>query len=40
MSDAVAHSVITFAQSTNLVNGKKGKGNFKTARQVNLQATR
>jgi Zn-dependent M28 family amino/carboxypeptidase len=40
MSDAVAHSVITFAQSTNLVNGKKGKGNFKTARHVNLQATR
>jgi Zn-dependent M28 family amino/carboxypeptidase len=38
MSDAAAHAVITFAQSTNLVNGKKGKGNFSTAAQVNFQA--
>jgi Zn-dependent M28 family amino/carboxypeptidase len=40
MSDAIAHSVITFAQSTALVNDKKGKGNFNTAAQVNLQAAR
>ena len=29
MSDAIAHSIITFAQSTSIVNGIKGKGNFK-----------
>ena len=29
MSDAIAHSVITFAQSTELVNDVRGKGNFK-----------
>ena len=29
MSDAIAHSIITFAQSTSIVNGAKGKGNFK-----------
>ena len=29
MSDAIAHSIITFAQSTAIVNGVKGKGNFK-----------
>jgi hypothetical protein len=29
MSDAIAHSVITFAQNTSVVNGVKGKGNFK-----------
>ena len=29
MSDAIAHSIITFAQSTSTVNGAKGKGNFK-----------
>jgi Zn-dependent M28 family amino/carboxypeptidase len=29
MSDALAHSVIVFAQNTSLVNGVKGKGNFK-----------
>ncbi len=29
MSDAIAHSIITFAQNTSLVNGAKGKGNFK-----------
>ena len=27
-SDAIAHAVITFAQSTELVNGIRGKGNF------------
>ena len=30
MSDAIAHATITFAQSTALVNGVKGKGNFKS----------
>jgi Zn-dependent M28 family amino/carboxypeptidase len=40
MSDAVAHSVITFAQSTNLVNGHKGKGNFNSWAQVNAQASK
>ena len=29
MSDAIAHATITFAQSTELVNGVRGKGNFK-----------
>ncbi|HEX6391232.1 MAG TPA: M28 family metallopeptidase [Solirubrobacteraceae bacterium] len=29
MSDAIAHATITFAQSTEIVNGIKGKGNFK-----------
>ena len=29
MSDAAAHAVITLAQSTAAVNGKRGKGNFK-----------
>ena len=29
MSDAIAHAVITFAQNTSIVNGVKGKGNFK-----------
>jgi Zn-dependent M28 family amino/carboxypeptidase len=38
MSDAVAHAVITFAQSTNLVNGVKGKGKFNTWKDVNKQA--
>jgi Zn-dependent M28 family amino/carboxypeptidase len=28
-SDAIAHAVITFAQNTELVNGIRGKGNFK-----------
>jgi Zn-dependent M28 family amino/carboxypeptidase len=30
MSDAIAHSVITFAQNTSIVNGVKGKGNFRS----------
>jgi Zn-dependent M28 family amino/carboxypeptidase len=29
MSDAIAHATITFAQNTELVNGIRGKGNFK-----------
>ena len=29
MSDAIAHAVVTFAQNTELVNGVRGKGNFK-----------
>jgi hypothetical protein len=29
MSDAIAHATITFAQSTELINGVRGKGNFK-----------
>ena len=33
MSDAVAHAVITFAQSTEVVNGEKGKGNFRSPAQ-------
>ncbi|HEX2180537.1 MAG TPA: M28 family metallopeptidase [Actinomycetota bacterium] len=40
MSDAVAHAVISYAQSTAPVNGKRGKGNFNTAERVNLQAER
>jgi aminopeptidase Y len=28
-SDAIAHATITFAQSTELINGVRGKGNFK-----------
>jgi hypothetical protein len=30
MADAIAHSTITFAQSTELINGVRGKGNFKS----------
>lgn len=30
MSDAIAHTTITFAQSTELINGVRGKGNFKS----------
>ena len=38
MADAAAHSVITLAQSTSVVNGKRGKGNFNSARQVDAAA--
>jgi Zn-dependent M28 family amino/carboxypeptidase len=38
MSDAAAHAVITFAQSTNIVNGKKGKGNVNTFEKIGRQA--
>jgi hypothetical protein len=34
MADAAAHAVITLAQSTSVVNGSRGKGNFNTARQI------
>ncbi len=30
MSDAAAHATITLAQSTQAVNGERGKGNFNT----------
>jgi aminopeptidase Y len=30
MADAIAHATITFAQSTELINGVRGKGNFKS----------
>jgi Zn-dependent M28 family amino/carboxypeptidase len=30
MSDAIAHATITFAQNTELINGVRGKGNFKS----------
>ncbi len=39
MSDAAAHSVITFAQSTAILNGVKGKGNFNTIEQIEKQAS-
>lgn len=29
MSDAIAHSIISYAQNTEAINGQKGKGNFK-----------
>ncbi len=38
MSDTAAHAIITFAQSTNIVNGKKGKGNFNSWDQIGHQA--
>ena len=40
MSDAIAHATITFAQSTSLVNGVPGKGNFNTPDKINGQAIR
>jgi Zn-dependent M28 family amino/carboxypeptidase len=30
MADAIAHTTITFAQNTELINGVRGKGNFKS----------
>lgn len=38
MSDAAAHAIITFAQSTAILNGVKGKGNFNTIEQIEMQA--
>ncbi|HWL34922.1 MAG TPA: M28 family metallopeptidase [Frankiaceae bacterium] len=38
-SDAIAHSVITFAQSTELINGVRGKGNFKRPAQGDNDGT-
>jgi Zn-dependent M28 family amino/carboxypeptidase len=40
MADAAAHAVITLAQSTNAVNGVRGKGNFNTARQIDEAAAK
>jgi Zn-dependent M28 family amino/carboxypeptidase len=40
MADAAAHAVITLAQSTNVVNGKRGKGNFNSARQIDAAAAK
>ena len=40
MSDAAAHATITLAQSTSVLNGKRGKGNFNTSRQIQDQAAR
>ena len=37
-SDAAAHSVITLAQSTQALNGERGKGNFNSDAQVQNQA--
>ena len=38
MSDAIAHTTITFAQNTSLVNGVAGKGNFNSLDKINGQA--
>jgi hypothetical protein len=38
MSDAAAHAVITFAQSTNVVNGKQGKGNVNAIEKIGREA--
>jgi hypothetical protein len=40
MSDAAAHAVITLAQSTNVLNGERGKGNFNTDAQIEREAAR
>jgi Zn-dependent M28 family amino/carboxypeptidase len=40
MADAAAHAVITLAQSTSVVNGERGKGNFNTARQIDDAASK
>jgi Zn-dependent M28 family amino/carboxypeptidase len=40
MSDAIAHTTITFAQNTSLVNGVAGKGNFNSLDKINGQATK
>jgi Zn-dependent M28 family amino/carboxypeptidase len=39
-SDAAAHSVITLAQSTEMLNGERGKGNFNTDAKAQDQAAR
>jgi Zn-dependent M28 family amino/carboxypeptidase len=39
-SDAAAHSVITLAQSTELLNGERGKGNFNSDAKIQDQAAR
>ena len=40
MSDAAAHATITLAQSTEMLNGERGKGNFSSDAQVQEQAAR
>jgi len=40
MADAAAHAVITLAQSTSIVNGERGKGNFNSVRQVDAAAAK
>jgi Zn-dependent M28 family amino/carboxypeptidase len=40
IADAAAHAVITLAQSTNVVDGRRGKGNFNTARQIDAAAAK
>jgi hypothetical protein len=38
MSDAPAHAVITLAQSTNVLNGERGKDNFNTDARIEREA--
>jgi hypothetical protein len=40
MADAAAHAVITLAQSTDVVNGERGKGNVDTTRQIDAAAAK
>jgi Zn-dependent M28 family amino/carboxypeptidase len=40
MSDAAAHATITLAQSTEVLNGERGKGNFNSDAQIQDQAAR
>jgi Zn-dependent M28 family amino/carboxypeptidase len=40
MSDAAAHAVISLAQSTNVLNGERGKGNFNTDAMIERDAAR
>ena len=40
MADAAAHAVITLAQSTSVVNGERGKGNFNTVPQIDAAAAK
>jgi len=39
-SDAAAHAVITLAQSTEMLNGERGKGNFNSDAKIQDQAIR
>ena len=40
MSDAAAHATITLAQSSEMLNGERGKGNFSSDAQIQEQAAR
>jgi Zn-dependent M28 family amino/carboxypeptidase len=40
MSDAAAHATIVLAQSTNMINGERGKGNFNNDAKVEREAAR